>query len=474
MALLALLAWAAALASGGDPPRPWVALDPSRVGAVVDGAGGVTLAELQAERARLAATAAGAVVSGSVRTGADANWRANDAGPSAPAGWDTGLGAITLSTQWYVVPAGPTHDAARRAARGYGLALDALAEARRDALLDALDRIVTLERLSAQEALAAARLTLAERTRDAVAGQAAAGTAGPAALADAELARFQTEGDVLSVRHDVDAARRAFERAFAAEVDQLWRPAADPLAALTAAAAAIEAAAPPAYTPADLEAAIAAGARVGDATRALDDAVVALDRARREAGVSVSLSVRVVNTGDAGRLTLGAGWDTRSLQPSAELTYDPWNPAAAQTTATLGANLSWSFGGGSATSVAQAEIDEALAVERLQQAWSAAALELENLARAADQAGRARDVALERHAARLASLASVRVRTELGAVSPLDLRRAELDALDAALALLRADDQARTANLRLELALGRTPTFDPIAAALAAAPTEVR
>jgi len=462
------------MATDGDPPRPWVALDPSRVRAVADGAGGVTLAALQAERARLAATAAGAVVSGSVRTGADASWRATDAGPSAPAGWDTGLGAITLSTQWYVVPAGPTHDAAQRAARSYGLALDALAEARRDALLDALDRIVTLERLSAQEALAAARLDLAERIRAAVAGQAAAGTAGPAALADAELARFQAEGDLLSVRHDVDAARRAFERAFGAEVDQLWRPAADPLAALMAAAAASEAAAPPAHTPADLEAAIATGARVADATRALDDAVVALGRARRDAGVSVSLSARVVNTGDAGRLTLGAGWDTRSLQPSAELAYDPWNPAAAQTTATLGASLSWSFGGGSATSVAQAELDEALAVERLQQAWSAAALELENLARAADQAGRARDVALERYAARLANLASVRVRAELGAVSPLDLRRAEHDALDAALALLRADDQARTARLRLELALGRTPTFDPIAAALAAAPTEVR
>jgi outer membrane protein TolC len=181
-----------------------------------------------------------------------------------------------------------------------------------------------------------------------------------------------------------------------------------------------------------------------------------------------------VNTSDAGRVTVGAGWDTRSLQPSAEFSYDPWNPATAQTTATLGANLSWSFGGNDATAVAQAEVDEALALERLQQAWSAAALELENLLRAAEQARRAAALAARalRPAGRPTSPRCGYVRG--WAPLALDLQRAELDALDAALALLRADDQARSALLRLEAALGRTPSFDPIAAALAAAPTEVR
>lgn len=471
---LLVLAWVGAPAWAGEPTRPWDVADTAQLVAAAEGSGAVRLAILQAERAQLAAASAGAIVSGSLRTGVDASWRATDAGPNSPAGWDTSLGAISLSTNWYVVPAGPTHDTAQRALRSLELALDALSDALRDAIVDVFERLVALERLGAQEALAEARQDLAARSRDAVAEQLAAGTVAPAALADAELSVFQAEGELAVVRADATAARLAFERGFGVGVETLWQPAVDPLAALRAAASAVVAPTPLALAPDEFDAAVASSARVGDALRAVDDALTALERARREAGVSVALSARVVNTSDAGRVTLGAGWDTRSLQPTADLSIDPWNPLAAQTTATFGATASWSFGGNAATAVAQAEVDEALARERLQQAWSAAALELENVLRADDQAQRALAVAAERHAQRRTQLASVRVRADLGLVSPLELQRAELDALDAALALLRADDQARAARLRLEAALGRTPSFDPIAAALAAAPTEVR
>jgi outer membrane protein TolC len=469
---LALAALIAAPAWASEPHRPWSALEPARVSDVAAGAGGVTLAALQAERAHLAAQAAGAVVSGSVRTSAEAGWRALETGPNAPAGWDASLGAISLSTSWNVVPAGPAYDAAQRALRSFDLALDALADAHRDAVLDVFDRVVALERLVAQEALTDARLDLALRSRDAVAHQLAAGAVAPSALADADLGVLQAQGDVATVRADVGAARRAFERAYGVSVDALWVPPADPLRALQDAA--VDVPSPRTLGPDEADAAIEASARVGEAQRAVDDAATALVRARREAGVTVSLSARVVNTGELGRVSVGAGWDTRSLQPSAELSYDPWNPASAQTTATLGANLSWSFGGSDATAVAQAEIDQAVALERLQQARWAAAQELETTLRADDLAGHALAIAAERYAQRLIQLASVRVRADLGLVSPLDLRRAELDALDAALALLRADDQARNARLRLDVALGQAPSFDPIAAALAAAPTEVR
>ena len=471
---LALLTLAAAPAWANEPVRPWNVLDPAQVVAVAADSGGVTLAALQAERARLAAESAGAIVSGSLRTGAEASWRAEDAGPAGAEGWDASLGAISLSTNWTVVPAGPAYDAAQRALRSLGLALDALADAHRDAVLDVLERVVALERLDAQLDLAEGRLDLARRSRDVVAEQLAAGAVSPATLTEADLGVLQAEGDVGTALADLAAARLAFERTYGVPVDALWAPAADPLAALAAAAAAATAAAPLTLDPDEFDTALAASDRVGDALRALDDADTALARARREAGVTVSLSARVVNTSDAGRVTVGAGWDTRSLQPSAELSYDPWNPATAQTTATLGANLSWTFGGNDATAVAQAEIDLAVALERLAQARSAAASELENLLRADDQARRAAAIAAERYALRSTQLASVRVRADLGQASPLDLRRAELDALDAALSLLRADDQARGARVRLEAALGRTPSFDPIAAALAAAPTEVR
>lgn len=454
---------------------PLPAFDPVALAALPDGSGSVALATLQAERARLAAVAAGAVFSGTLRTGVDATWRAEDAGPTAPAGWDTSLGAITLSTQWYVVPAGPTHDAARRAARAYGLALDASADARRDALLDALERIVALERLHAQEALAEARLDLARRTRDVVAEQVTTGTATPNALAEAELAVIQAEGEVAAVRADAAAARRAFERAFGSDVETVWAPAGDPLAALASLAAADASPAPSSFgVPLEeIEAAVARSARVAEATRALDDAVTALDRARREAGVTASVSARVTATGDAGRYALGAGWDSRSLQPSADLSLDPWNDAPTQTTLTFGASVSLPLGAATAAGVGQAEVDEALALERLQQAWAAAALDLENLLRAVDQAERASALATDRLAIRATALVSARVRADLGALSPLDLRRAELDALDAALAVARAQDQARTARARAEIALDREPSDDLIAAAFAATTTEV-
>jgi outer membrane protein TolC len=471
-----LLALACAPVWANEPVRPWSVLDPAQVIAVAAGSGNVTLATLQAERARLAAEGAGAIVSGSLRTGAEAAWRAEDAGPAGPEGWDTSLGAIALSTDWVVVPAGPAYDAAQRAVRSLGLALDALADARRDAILDVLERVVTLERLAAQVTLAEGRLDLALRSRDVVAEQLAAGTVAPAAVADADLSVLQAEGEAATARADVAAARIAFERAYAVAVDALWTPAADPLGTLQAAAeaAAVDPSPPITLDHDEFEAAVTASDRVREALHAVDDAATALERARREAGVALGLSARVANTSDAGRVTVGAAWDSRSLQPSADLSYDPWNPADPQTTATLEANLSWAFGGDVANAVAQAEIDQALALERLRQARSAAALELENLLRADEQARRAAALAAERHAQRLTQLASVRVRADLGQASPLDLRRAELDAFDAALALLRADDQARSARLRLEAALDRSPSFDPIAAVLAAVPTEVR
>lgn len=445
-------------------------VDAVALAALPAGAGSVQLAALQAETARLDAVAAGALVSATLETDVDATWQAEDAGAASPAGWSASLGAITLSTQWNVVPAGPTYDAAQRAERGYLLALAALADARRDAVLDALEQVVALERLRAQGALADARLVLARRTRDTVAEQVAAGSVTPQALAEAELTVAQAEGDRADVLADEAAARLAFERTFGVPVETVWDPAEDPLAALDGA---VDAAAPWTPTAAEIDAAVAASDRVAEAARSLDDAVVALARARRDAGVTASLTARATVAGDGGRYALGAGWDTRSLQPSADLSIDPWNAAVSQTNLTLGASFSLPLGAANSAGVAQAEVDVALDRTRLEQARWTATTELEALVRAVAQAERALGIAVDRLAIRTTTLTSARVRADLGAVSPLDLRRAELDALDAALAVARAQDDARGARSRAELALGRDLSDAWVAAALAAEPMEV-
>ena len=219
-----LAAAGTALADDGATTRPWSTLDTEGLVRAVQVAPAVVLADLQAERARLAAVAAGAFVGGSVRIGAETAWRSDASGPSAPAGWEAGLGAISVSTSWYLVPSGPTHDAATRAVRGYEVALAAGLETRRDAILDAFDRIAALERLYAQAALTAHRLDLARRSRNAVASQAEAGTASPAALAEADLAVAQADGDRVDAMADIAAAELAFERAVGTAAAALWAP----------------------------------------------------------------------------------------------------------------------------------------------------------------------------------------------------------------------------------------------------------
>lgn len=438
-------------------------VDAAALAALPDGSNSVQLAALQAETARLDAVAAGAVVSATLRTDVNATWQAEAAG-ATPAGWNASLGAITLSTQWNVVPAGPTYDAAQRAERAYGLALAALAEARRDAVLEALDQVVALERLRAQGALAEARLDLARRTRDTVAEQVAAGAATPHALAEAELTVAQAEGDQSAVQADEAAARLAFERTFGVPVEAVWAPDEDPLANV-----AVDVPVPLSPSAAEIDAAVAASDRVAEATRALDDAEVALARARRDAGVTASLTARATVAGDGGRYALGAAWDTRSLQPSADLSIDAWNAASPQTSLALGASFSVPLGAANSAGVAQAEVAVEVARTRLEQARWTATTELEALLRAVDQAERALGIAIDRLAIRTTTLTSVRVRADLGAASPLDLRRAELDVLDASLAVVRAQDDARDARTRTELALGLVPTDAWLAAALSAA-----
>ena len=458
LVLVALLAGWTALAQSALPN-----VDAAALAALPNGSSSVQLAALQAENARLDAVAAGAIVSATLRTDVNATWQAEAAG-ATPAGWNASLGALTLSTQWNVVPAGPTYDAAQRAERSYVLALAALAEARRDAVLDALEQVVALERLRTQGALAEERLDLARRTRDTVAEQVAAGAATAHALAEAELSVAQAEGDRIAAQADEAAARLAFERTFGVPVEVVWAPAEDPLADV-----AVDAPVPWSPTAAEVDAAVAASDRVEEATRALDDAEVALARARRDAGVTASLTARATVAGDGGRYALGAAWDTRSLQPSADLSIDPWNAASTQTSLAIGASFSVPIGAATAAGVAQAEVAVELARTRLEQARWTATTELEALLRAVDQAERALGITIDRLALRTTTLTSVRVRAELGAASPLDLRRAELDALDASLAVARAQDDVRGARSRAELALGIVPTDAWLSAALTAA-----
>ncbi len=467
LVLLAFTFGASAAASGVP------VLDADTLRQAVQGSPGVALATLQVERARLAADAAGALVTGTVRTSAELGVRSDEAGGGQEPSWSADLAAITVATQWYVVPYGPHHEASERAARAHAVAVDTLQEARADAVIELVHALTAIEHAGLQVELEARRVVLAAARADAVAHQVRAGTQPLAAANDAGFALAQAEAEYAAAIADADAAVAAFERSFGSYPGVVPVTGADALEGLDERVQRLVPATPLAVDAAELEAAVGLDPRVAEALRAVEVAAAALTRAQREAGASLAISANAVSSGDFGRVSVGASWDTRSYQPSAEFTIDPWNAAGSQSSVALRATVTVPFGAPSGSGVDAAAVDHALALERWEQAAASAVAAVEAALRADAQASRQLMLALERYSLRSTQLVSLHVRADAGGVSPLELERAELDLFDLALDVLGSAEQMTSARTRLERLLGRVPTSEPIAAALAAVMPEV-
>jgi outer membrane protein len=407
----------------------------------------VRVAELQLEQAALAARTAGAALSGSARSGYQLRWHD---GAASGAG---GVQPLSVSATLNLLPYGPSADTRARAEASLATAQRALLDARASAVITAAERWWAASRAAAAEALAAERLELAARGLEAVAVQVEAGTAGPAAEAEARLARDEAALDALTAGSDAAAARAVLGQVLGARVEAL-APRGEAVALAVAGFLS-------AYVPRDaaaLRAAAMESERVRSAAQALVDAERAEARAERDAGPTVALSAGYQATGDAGRVSVGAAWDTRSYQPSLDLSLDPFTSSAASSTVSLGVSVSIPLNSARAAESAQARAAAALASERLEQARVVAEIEIDASARTVDIAVRQLAISLERAELRRDQQASLALRASLGDVSLLELERARLDALDADLALARALDQARAALARLEQALRLDPS----------------
>lgn len=312
-----------------------------------------------------------------------------------------------------------------------------------------------------------------ERELDAAVHQARAGTLSSTHVADARLRVAQTEAAFAVAQREVEVALAALQRTFGSTPAELWTHPLPSLAAMSEQVRGLTPASPLAVEPATMVAAVARDARVAEAARAVDDAATGLARAEREAGVSVSVTARAYSVGDAGRVSLGVGWDTRSYQPSAELSLDPTASGATQVGATMSVTASVPIGPAVGNAVTAAALDQALAVERWEQAVATAEVALDAALANHDDAQRELALAVERLGLRETQLASLRLRAAAGAVAPLDLERAELDHLEQALAVFRMADQVWIARARLEARVDQALSCDSIAMAVAAVVSEV-
>lgn len=458
---------------GSVAANVWPALDADAVRRAVDHAPTVAIAAVQLERARVAAEAAGALVTGTLRTSAELAVRDGAIGAGQTEGWSVDVRAVTLSTDWNLVPYGPAYEAAERAGRAYEVAHAALAEARLQAALDVIEALASIGRATWRLEIEEVRMASMERELDAVIQQAEAGTLSSMHVADARLRVAQTEAALAVAQREVEVAIAALQRTFGSTPDELWTHPLSSLAAMSEQVRGLTPASPLAVEPATMVAAVARDARVAEAARAVDDAATGQARAEREAGVSVSVTARAYSVGEAGRASLGVGWDTRSYQPSAELSLDPSASGATQVGATMSLTVSLPIGPAVGDAVTAAALDQALAIERWEQAVATADVALDAALASHDDALRELALAVERLALRSTQLASLRLRAAAGAVAPLDLERAELDHLEQALAVLRMADQVWIARARLEARVGQALSCDSIATAVAAVVSEV-
>jgi len=446
----------------------WGLVDPGNVANAVANTPEVVLAELELARLRLEADSATQLLTGSVRTGVSASYDVR----SDNGEWSLDFDTVTLSTRWNVVPYGPSFEAAQRAASAVieaEAALRALRTATAIAFVEASD---ALQRSWWTYQLAASRVALQHELVAVAHHQVGAGVAAPAALLDAENALTSA----------LDEAQTAYERWQSAADDITWRFGVTSSAAMPQAPTALEqlpalitAIAPlPAFEP--VETARLAAAENDARVRATAAALPADEPNRatslRLDDVTLALSARAYASGELGRASASASWDTRTYQPSLDVTLGPWSPSPNQSGLTLSASVTLPFGNG-ANDAAADILAAQLATERYEQAV-AAALRAFDLAHLSDvQAQRSLQLALDRYAQSERRYASLLIAVEAGSVSAIELERVRLDRLEQSVAVARAASSAVAARTALELRSGIAPSTPRIATAIAAVTQEV-
>ena len=391
----------------------------------------VRLAELQLEQTREELTALSGLLSVNASAGYSRSLREDS----------HNFDPVTINATLNIVPYGPGFDAEVQAGQKLIQAELALRDARAGVVVDATQRYATALRNSQEVTLAAAELAYARAVLEATSEQVDAGAAGPAQQLAAELTVREAEHRLSSAARALTGALEALGNLLGAEVPAvLGEP---PTATL------------PVGT--NLQARTGRRSDVLNAELNLAQAERSVAAAIRDALPSGSLNLSYSSTENGQNLRLGAGFDTRSFQPSLGLSFDPDVPGADGSSFSLEVSIQVTLDTGTPAALQAANLAVAATQHRLEQVRSAAGLDIAERKRSLADAEAALRLSQSRLELLQLDLEAAATRRELGLVGPLELTRAELDLEAARLASSRARDSLTLSLLRYAQSLALDP-----------------
>lgn len=442
--LLALCAAAAAVAGSASASGTLTFAEALRLSAE---APRVRLAERSLELARRQRAVAAAPVRGDIGAGYGWTFGERDAGAAGTVDLDAaGFDPLTLSLSFPTVGVGPAGDALARAQADVARAEAELAAARRGARLDVTSGFQRAVRARDALELAESDLALAELERAAAELRREAGAASEPELARLALAARRAAAAVAAAEHEVAAADRLLRVTLGVEVGPPAGPLPDPLAWLG-----------------DADAAWERRVDVVTAQLQVDETDRLASSTLRDALPSGTLSVGATFGDTDSQFQVGGAIDSRALQPSVNLSYDPDSglpglgegDRSRSFSVRVGLRVPLNPAVGDA--IVAARIGRERAAAQLDLTRARAEIEVEQRRIDLDTAAANAELARAGAELALAELELARLRHAGGHLAEIGLRRAELEADRARLEAARADDTTRLAALRLLDALAVDP-----------------
>jgi outer membrane protein len=401
----------------------------------------VVLAQGQRDLAQKQLDVARGVFSGQFTAGYTQTW--GEARTTLPNGdeettdlGDGSLDAFALSGTLNVVPFGPEADEIQRAVWSLEQAELNLRDAQATAVINTVQSYVTALRAAQEVELETFSVEVATQQLEANRVRRESGAVTDQQVLQAEIALSQAQNDLATARRSNIQALAALSNQLGVQVDAV----AGEVPRVTE---------PEAF---NIEQQMLERADVQQALRAVQEAQLTAASTTRQYLPSGSLTMTLATTDETRQFAASAGYDTKSFQPNASLSYDPAFPGGNEGSS----STSFSINIG-ATVPLESSLTPALEAARLsieqsqqqaEQTQELARLEVTNAQRQLDAARSALELSQQLVEQSQVTFDNTKERFDLGLIIQLDVLTAEEALLESQLNLARAQDSYVNALLQ--------------------------